>query len=635
MRTSRFALRLLLVFVTFGLAAVVSGCDEDDDDETDPDDDAGTDDDDTDPGDDAGDDDDTSDVPPYAAVQALIDEYVAFTGEPGIALAWSRADEPAQTRTAGLAELQTGVPLGADSRFRIGSATKPFIAAVTMQLVDEGRIGLDNAVQEYLPEYTQWPGLTVRHLLSMRGGVADYLNSFVFWLKALTHPEEPFTPDELVGYALDMPPTFPPGEGCDYSDTNYVLLGMLIERVTGNGVGIVLRDRIFTPLGLSATFLDEAGQEVPGLAHGYADTELAGPLLNIDEGLQQLIELAAPHYVIEGTLVDGTYLVHPTFSWTAGGLVSTPRDVAVFMRAWVGGELASEEAMAEVLDFGPCEILGEGVEYGLGLERVATDFGYAIGHGGLNFGYATTARYLPDSDLTFAVVNNFLPEQLWYIQDELLAALHDPSLPTHAACRPPDGFLDATGENLLQVRFRGYVYDAEGGGGEFTDEDTGLSGSRVRQDGAWRAYNGYGAYAYANGSYLTVESIGPKRTDDWDARSVSVDLAVEMFRGLGASGVAEIANDRLDLFNAVLYDVDEDAWAGGPRMCFHAVPDPAATSRFYACDTDPVPSGPGDAVKVFANIPMTLDPTAIGAYVARLGLATCICMDADWNWEPC
>jgi len=589
-------------------------------------------------GDDDADDDDNDVAFPDPAVQALLEEYVAFTGEPGIALAWSRQDGPMRIQTAGLANLQLETPLDTDSVFRIGSGTKPFVAAVIMQLVDEDLIGLDDPVESYLPEYTQWPGLTVRHLLAMQSGILDYLNSLDFWLYALVRLGEPFTPDQLIRYALDLGPAFLPGEGCDYSDSNYVLLGMIIERVTGNSAADELRSRIFDPLELSSTFLDQTGQVLPDLAHGYADVELAGPVIGIDAMLQSLIEIAAPQFIIEGYLMDATYMVHPTFAWTAGAMVSSPHDVAVFMRAWVQGELASEEAMAEVFDFQQCAILGEGVLYGLGLQRQETHLGDAVGHGGLHFGYSTTTYHLIESEMTYSVINNFVPDQLWFINTELLNTMHNAPLPAREACRPPDGFWDANEENLLQVSFRGPVNIREMEDDDSDDEEdveTGISGTRMRFDGIWRAYNSFGAYASFDGSRFTVESTGPKRSDEWDTRSLSLDFKEVIFDYLDENGFAEIDNDRLNLFVPLVFDTELEVEPGVLKMCFYAVPDAAETSQFYFCDSNPPPENPGDTMKVFANIPMTRDETAIEEYMAYLGLTQCICMDLGWNWEPC
>ena len=603
----------ILGFILFTLGCLFGfACVPDDDDA------AGSGDDDDD--DDDNDDDDTGDddaVEPDPAVQALLDEYIAFTGEPGIALGWTRVGEPTRIQTAGLADVKTGAPLHENNVYRIGSGTKPFIAAVTMQLVDEGQIGLDDPVQNYLPQYTQWPGLTVRHLLAMQSGILDYLNSNDFWLYALVHLGEPFTPEQLIQYALNLDVVFLPGEGCDYSNTNYVLLGMIIERVTGYKAKDVLQDRIFDPLGLSLSFLDVAGQEISDLANGYVDVELAGPVIGLDEHLVSLIDLIVPQFVIEGYLIEATYMLHPTFAWTAGGMVSSPGDVAAFMRAWVGKELASEQAMAEVMDFNECSILGADVQYGLGLTWQETEFGDAIGHGGLHFGYSTMTYHFVDTELTFSAINNYLPEQIWYIQDELLYAMHNAPLPAQQVCRPPDEFLDANEQNLAQVRFRGPVVVLPSGDDpDEEDVDNGISGARLRMDDFWLSYYGYGAYAAVDGSSITVESMGPKRSDEWDMRSMTLELSTMIFEQLDENGFAAIDNDRLDLFVPLVFDIGVEVEPGVTKFCFHAVPDIGRTSQFYFCDFVPPPVNPGDTLKVYANIPMTKNPTVIKLYMA-------------------
>jgi D-alanyl-D-alanine carboxypeptidase len=625
----RRALPLIAILAVFAVAC--GGSSDDDSAQSGTDDDA-TDDDASPTDDDAADDDGAPTANP--AIQALLEEYVNFSGEPGVAAAWAHGDDPLLAQAAGLAEIPDGLPFTTQNQVRVGSGTKPFTAAVIMQLVDEGKVELDGLLTDYLPEYTEWPGLTVRELLAMRSGVADYLMNGAFWLYALVHLGEPFTPEQLVQYAIDVGPEFPPGESCDYSNTNYVLLGMIIERVTGRTASQELTDRLFTPLELADTFLDEAGDPVPNLAHGYADAELAGPVLGLDELLQLLIGLIPPQFVVEGFLIDGTYLLHPSFAWTAGGVVSTPRDLGTFMRAWVRGELASDAAMAAVMDFRTCDIMGEGVQYGLGIDRVDTEFGEAYGHGGLHFGYATSTYDLPDADMTFSIVDNFVPDQAGLVFTELVRDIHDLPSTAEDACAPPDGFFGAPHPDKLEVRFRGLVNEMGN-----PAPAVGLSGARMRLDGVWRAYNGYGSYAYnywTTEKRLKIETYGPARTMAWDMRTAVLDMNAGIFQSADEQGVVSVGLPNLDLALPLAMDLKLDATGTTViKICINAVPDLAKTARYYLCEPGLPPDDVGDMLRVYGDVPMTTNEADVDAFLAMLETARCQCLDDNGDWVPC
>ena len=633
----RFLLTAFLALMCLGLVLSCGGSSGDDDNDGAADDDT-ADDDVTD--DDAGDDDTAAgddDTSPQTndAMQTLLEEYVYFSGETGIAAAWAHGQEPLAGQAAGMAILQTAQPLTPSYSYRVGSGTKPFVAAVVMQLVDEGQIELDGEVVDYLPEYDLWPGLTVRRLLAMKSGVADYLLNGEFWLFALVHLGEPFTPAQLVQYAIDMGPDFPPGESCGYSNTNYVLLGMIVERVTGHAASQELTDRLFVPLELHDTFLDSDGEPQPMLAHGYADAELAGPVLGLDAILQLIIGLIPAEFVVEGNLIDGTYMLHPSFAWTAGAIVSTPNDLGAFMRAWIRGELASEAAMNEVLTFETCDIMGEGAEYGLGIDRIETEYGYAYGHGGLHFGYATTTYDVPDADMTFSIVNNFIPDQLSYLVTDLVHAMHEPPATAEPPCAPPDGFFATEHANDLQARFRGPLNL-----GGIPYATYGLSGTRMKLDGIWRAYNGYGAYMYnywaPDGQRLKLESYGPKRTNDWDLRVAVIDLNGNIFQALDADGVVNVGVLDLDAALPIAMDLKlGDDGVTVVKVCISAVPDLSAVAHYGLCQ----PAGPtpavGDLLRLYADIPMKTDAASIEEFVQMLETTRCSCLDDNGDWVPC
>jgi D-alanyl-D-alanine carboxypeptidase len=251
------------------------------------------------------------------------------------------------TGSAGVRELSGGqVPT--NGRFRIGSITKTFVSTVVLQLVDEGRVALDAPVDGYLPEYGLDPRITVRMLLQHTSGLFNYTgepDELGIPLDGTAFAENRFRtyePAELVAVALAKPARFEPGTSWSYSNTNYVLAGQLIERVTGTPYDVQVRHRILGPLGLRETVLPGAWPGIPGPhAHGYyAFTD--GDRLRVIDGAR----------------------VNMTWAYGAGEIISTTRDLDRFIRALLGGRLLPADLLAEMGEAVP---LDEFWGYGLGL----------------------------------------------------------------------------------------------------------------------------------------------------------------------------------------------------------------------------------------------------------------------------
>ncbi|MED1918060.1 serine hydrolase, partial [Bacillus thuringiensis] len=177
-------------------------------------------------------------------------------GIPGI-LAKTSEDGKTWGYAAGVANLSTKEPMKTDFRFRIGSVTKTFTATVVLQLAGENRLNLDDSIEKWLPGVIQGNGydgnqITIRQILNHTSGIAEYLRSKD---ADMMNAKKTYTAEELVKIGLSLPPDFAPGKGWSYSDTGYVLLGILIEKVTGNSYAEEIENRIIEPLELSNTFL--------------------------------------------------------------------------------------------------------------------------------------------------------------------------------------------------------------------------------------------------------------------------------------------------------------------------------------------------------------------------------------------
>ncbi|GGX59746.1 serine hydrolase [Streptomyces fructofermentans] len=288
-------------------------------------------------------------------------------GAPG---AMARVDDRGKVIKAaeGVADRTTRRAIANADRFRVGSVTKSFSAVVLLQLVDEGVLDLDAPVTRYLPGTLPDDRITVRHLLSHRSGLYDYTNDMF----AATVPgfesvrNRVFTPQELVDLSLKKPLTGTPGAAYSYSNTNFVVAGMLIEKLTGTSVASAYRTRVIAPLGLKDTVYVHPSTAIPGRhAKGYLTPDEAG----------------AP-------LVDST---EQTASWAqaAGAVISSTRDLNTFFSAVLRGELTSSAQLAQMRQWIP---VNSTQGYGLGLRRRDLSCGVSVyGHTGTVQGYYTYA----------------------------------------------------------------------------------------------------------------------------------------------------------------------------------------------------------------------------------------------------
>jgi D-alanyl-D-alanine carboxypeptidase len=287
--------------------------------------------------------------------------------------------------TSGFAVLQGRVPLHASDRFRVGSITKTFVAAVVLQLVAEHRLALGDTVERWLPGLVpDGDRITVRQLLGHTSGLADFADDVAFVRRTVAEPQRRWTPRELIRVALAEGPVARPGERFAYASTNYVLLGMIVETATGTSLERQLRSRIFVPLGLRDTSFTEG---VAGLqtryVHGYAPSE---------------------HDGIVGTLATARDrgAVGTSWAWAAGSVISTASDLSRFFGAVLTGTLLPPR-LRELMRPAP------GARYGLGLAAFRTPCGVAIGHTGALLGTVSAAWSSPDGRRRVVAMTNSFP----------------------------------------------------------------------------------------------------------------------------------------------------------------------------------------------------------------------------------
>jgi len=573
-------------------------------------------------------------VPPVLgqSLYNLLDEYLAFSGDPGVSLAVRTGDGALWAGAAGTAEMQTSLPMTSETSFRVGSNTKPYIAALTLQLVDEGLVELDAPLTDYLPEYQQWDDVTVRMLLGMQSGIPDYITEQEFMLTGIMEPELLESPATLVSFVESLPLIFEPGVGCAYCNTNYVLIGMIVEAVTGAKVQDELAARFFEPLGLSQTYLDMEDSEKPDLAHGYLDLAIVGFAFGIPA---EALALVPADWFMEGMLVDATYLFPPMFSWTAGAMITTPSDALMFMRELLRGELVSEAGLAEMQKINSCELLGGYVDYGLGLMRTAdTPWGTHWGHGGLNFGYEANTVHFPDSDLTISHMHNYLPEHAGPFQDEVLEMVANGSLETaYEPCLLPDGFFEEDPEETIHFRFKGPIYE-EGLAPQFggTTQMLGfMEGERV-------ALYGFGTYAELTSAVglprVQLSSLAPSVTPGVDVRQTIISFDLNLLKGAEGSIKLEDVSP-FDLSLGVLEVILVPGTQEPESACFVAVADLTQPAELYLCGGQDFGAETGETLKVFGKLPITRDPDIVESAAKLLGYPLCFCLDADLAVVDC
>lgn len=325
--------------------------------------------------------------------QSEVDVIREQYGFPGITAAYVLKDGTSVSATAGLADVEAKVPMSEKPRMLAASTGKSFVAATCIALALEGRLALDEPVSRWLGKYAWFERLanhesmTLRHLLTHSSGLPDhvYMKSFQeAFASKWQATENQFTPERIIEFILDKPALFPAGQGWAYSDTGYILVGMLIEDITGHTYYDNIRERFLTPLKLSHTSAADQ-RELKNLATGYlsSDNPFKLPTRTLDE--------------------NGHLHWHPGIEWTGGGLISTSRDLAYWGTALFSGKAMPGNYLAEILSSVAMDSENADVRYGAGIAIHKSDhFGLVYGHAGWIPGYISSFRYYRNSGVTIA-----------------------------------------------------------------------------------------------------------------------------------------------------------------------------------------------------------------------------------------
>jgi D-alanyl-D-alanine carboxypeptidase len=318
-----------------------------------------------------------------------------------------------------LADIETNTPMRADDQFRAGSLMKPFISVVILQLVEEGLFSLDDPLTAVLPvrvtdKFAGSDQITVRMLLNHTSGIPEWSTAAAD-AEVAANPAKVWEVEEFLDLAAAQEPAFAPGEEHAYANTNYNLLGLVIEEATGRSWREEVRQRILQPLGLENTSLPEPGE-----------TAITG-------------DHARGYEPLDGQLVDFT-AADPSMAGAAGGgaLVTTAADLARFLAAVLAGELFQETGtLDELLTFvdAPDEA-GVPYWYGLGMEKYVLPGNVEmIGHLGCTAGYCSAVHYLPAQEITVAAMINIKDPGSLYFQ--LFLPTLELLVPEFSLAQPP------------------------------------------------------------------------------------------------------------------------------------------------------------------------------------------------------
>ncbi len=317
----------------------------------------------------------------HAAIDRYVSVEMARQRIPGVALGIFREGNAVLAKGYGLSNVELGTPMTADSVLQSGSMGKSFVAVAIMMLVEEGKLHLDDSLVDYLPAGgANWRPIKIGNLLSHTSGLSSFDTPELQHPGGLFDIRQDFSENELVERIASLPIDFPAGQGWAYQNTNFVLLGALIRRITGQSYGDFFRERIFKPLGMNSSRIISDLDIVPNRSAGY---EMVG-----------------------GTLRNQTW-VSPTFNSTAdGAMYFTIRDLERWDRAFYGESLVSQKSLRQMWTPYPVAGISAAEGYGLGWRIAFVNGNRVIGHNGAWQGFATSfARYV-DSGLTVVALTN-------------------------------------------------------------------------------------------------------------------------------------------------------------------------------------------------------------------------------------
>ncbi|WP_405761133.1 serine hydrolase domain-containing protein [Streptomyces sp. NBC_00045] len=310
-----------------------------------------------------------------AQLDAAVRQVMRKTQVPGVTVGLWAPGKGSYVKTFGVADKATGAPMTTPLHVRIGSETKTFTVTALLQLVDRSKVALDDPIGKYVTGVPNGDRITLRELAGMRSGLFNYSLDEDFIKKLQADPERPMTPRQLLDYSFKHPVQFQPGAEFDYSNTNLILLGLVIEKVTGRPLHDVITKDVLGPAGLHHTVFPTSAAMPRPYAQGYTNQTASGK-------------------------TENSTAWNPSWAWAAGEMVSDLQDLRSWAHTLATGKLLTPATQAERLETTPMNLQGDG--YGLGIFNVQ---GW-IGHNGSIPGYEVLPVYLPQARATMVILLN-------------------------------------------------------------------------------------------------------------------------------------------------------------------------------------------------------------------------------------
>ncbi|MFF9092447.1 serine hydrolase domain-containing protein [Streptomyces sp. NPDC014802] len=314
-------------------------------------------------------------------LDAAVQRVMRQANVPGVTVGVWTPHQGQYVRSFGVADKSTGAKMSPDLYLRIGSETKTFTVTAVLQLVDQGKVRLDDTIGQYVAGVPNGDKITIRQLAGMRSGLFNYSQDESFFKALTSDPTRPFTPQQLLAYSFKHPVLFPPGQQFYYCNTNLILLGLVVERESGQHLNDYIQQKILDPAGLRHTLFPTGAEFPDPHSQGYTNQTATGQ-------------------------VEDSADWNPSWGWAAGAMISQLDDLRVWARTVAtgklpdGGDMISPATQAQRLITPPTAIPGAG--YGLGIFNVQ---GW-IGHNGSLPGYESLTIYLPSAQATVVVMLN-------------------------------------------------------------------------------------------------------------------------------------------------------------------------------------------------------------------------------------
>ncbi|MFD3327042.1 serine hydrolase domain-containing protein [Streptomyces sp. NPDC058701] len=306
------------------------------------------------------------------AIRGVMDEAQV----PGVLVSLSAPGKGEYVRAFGVADKATGAPMATDLAMRMGSETKTFTVTALLQLVDDGRVGLDDPIGRYVSGVPNGDRITLRELAGMRSGLFNYSEDEGFFTALTSDPRGNFTPRELLAFSFSHPVQFAPGAQFQYCNTNLILLGLVVEKVTGTPLAEYVNEEVVAPAGLKHTLFPRGAEFPSPHAHGYTNQTASGKTEDATDW-------------------------NPSWAWAAGAMISDLADLKVWAKSLATGQLLTPATQAQRLKTTPAGNLPD-TGYGLGI----FDAEGWIGHNGSLPGYQSLTVYLPEAQATMVVLLN-------------------------------------------------------------------------------------------------------------------------------------------------------------------------------------------------------------------------------------